>query len=191
MNLNCGKGNAIMKATWILILIVSSALRFETVKAENVTLFLQFTNNQVVRSATITLRSNEVAQLKYAYVDVGISLVVSDGTRLFNLPLWGPFPIVGVPAFAGPASIYVESAPGVLTGTNTNSGICTFFITRLGDQALGNFVPSNAVVIPNDSGGPVQIILESSSDLVTWTAATPGSYGAETDKRFFRVRAQR
>jgi hypothetical protein len=51
--------------------------------------------------------------------------------------------------------------------------------------------PSTAVVIPADQAGPVQIILESSTDLITWTAALPGSYGTSTEKRFFRVRAVR
>jgi len=44
-------------------------------------------------------------------------------------------------------------------------------------RAGDSFTPSNAVVVPDDSGAPVQIILESSTDLVTWTAALPGTYG--------------
>jgi hypothetical protein len=49
--------------------------------------------------------------------------------------------------------------------------------------------PSNAVVVPADATGPVEIVLESSKDLITWTAAEPGFYGATDQKRFFRVRA--
>ncbi|MEO8351716.1 MAG: hypothetical protein ABI680_08290, partial [Chthoniobacteraceae bacterium] len=49
--------------------------------------------------------------------------------------------------------------------------------------------PSNAVVIPADATDPVNIILESSIDLVTWTPALPGAYGGSTARRFFRVRA--
>lgn len=67
------------------------------------------------------------------------------------------------------------------------SGFCTIE-TSTADES---FVPSNAVVVPADSGGPVNIILESSTDLVTWTAALPGTYGVNTTNRFFRVRAQR
>lgn len=48
---------------------------------------------------------------------------------------------------------------------------------------------ANTVVIPEDSSGPVQIVLEQSTDLITWTAANPGTYGATTQKRFFRLRA--
>lgn len=52
-------------------------------------------------------------------------------------------------------------------------------------------IPSNAVVIPADATGPVQIILESSVDLITWNAALPGTYAGSTTNRFFRVRAIR
>lgn len=50
-------------------------------------------------------------------------------------------------------------------------------------------IPSTAVVIPADASGPVQVVLESSSDLVNWTPASPGSYASTETKRFFRVRA--
>lgn len=49
--------------------------------------------------------------------------------------------------------------------------------------------PSTAVVIPSDQEGPVEILMESSSDLITWNAATPGTYGAASTNRFFRLRA--
>jgi hypothetical protein len=50
-------------------------------------------------------------------------------------------------------------------------------------------LPSNTVVIPTDASGPVEIVMESSKDLVNWTRAEPGTYGADTPKRFFRIRA--
>ena len=53
------------------------------------------------------------------------------------------------------------------------------------------FQPSNAVVIPADAGGPVEIIMESSIDMVNWTKAESGTYGTTTEKRFFRIRAVR
>ena len=59
----------------------------------------------------------------------------------------------------------------------------------LNSQSSTNFIPSNAVVIPSDSSGPVQIILESSEDMVNWNSANPGTYGASTNERFFRIRA--
>ena len=55
---------------------------------------------------------------------------------------------------------------------------------------ISNYVPADAIVIPASATGNVQIILESSPDLVNWTAANPGIYGASAGtNRFFRVRA--
>jgi len=57
------------------------------------------------------------------------------------------------------------------------------------NAAAPNLLPSNTVVIPTDASGPVEIVMESSKDLVNWTRAEPGTYGADTPKRFFRIRA--
>jgi hypothetical protein len=55
---------------------------------------------------------------------------------------------------------------------------------------ISNYVPADAIVIPASTTGNVQIILETSPDLVNWTAAEPGTYSANTGtNRFFRVRA--
>ncbi len=55
---------------------------------------------------------------------------------------------------------------------------------------ISNYVPADAIVIPASATGNAQIILESSPDLVNWTAANPGTYGPSTGtNRFFRVRA--
>ena len=86
---------------------------------------------------------------------------------------------LSVGTIAGPASIYVEGGAGFK--------VLTF---RLKDNSsTTETVPTSAVVIPTDATGPVNVILESSTDLVNWTQANPGTYGASTTKRFFRVRA--
>ena len=93
---------------------------------------------------------------------------------LKSLPLAQAFPI------AGPALISV--------GTSTTyTAVLTY---RMKDNTSNTTTtPASAVVIPTDATGPVKIILESSTDLVTWTEANPGTYGASTTKRFYRVRA--
>ena len=80
---------------------------------------------------------------------------------------------------AGPAEIKLEPNPNY-------PNFATFSVTRAGE--LPSVTPSNAVVIPNDAAGNFQVILESSTDMVTWTAATPGTYSGTTQKRFFRTR---
>jgi hypothetical protein len=59
-------------------------------------------------------------------------------------------------------------------------------ITRANSAA--NVLPANAVVIPEDAGGQYQVILESSTDLLNWAVANPGTYGGSTPRRFFRTR---
>ena len=86
---------------------------------------------------------------------------------------------LSVGTIVGPASLVVENSPGFR--------IVTF---RLRDNtSTTTTTPTSAVVIPTDATGPVDVILESSTDLVNWTQANPGTYGASTTKRFFRVRA--
>jgi len=86
-----------------------------------------------------------------------------------------------LPVIAGPAAIFLSDyVPGI-------SSLCTVQITRQANLSI----PSNAVVIPADTNGPVTIVLESSEDLVSWTPANPGTYGTTTQKRFCRVRALR
>lgn len=59
----------------------------------------------------------------------------------------------------------------------------------INDIVVNTSIPSSAVVIPTDASGPVQIILESSQDMINWNAANPGTYGASESDRFYRVRA--
>ena len=84
-------------------------------------------------------------------------------------------------AIAGPKTVVIEVA-------SNQALLCTYKITTATETATAN-VASQAVVIPENATAPVDIILESSTDLVTWTAAVAGSYAPSTSKRFFRVLA--
>ena len=91
-----------------------------------------------------------------------------------------------MPIVAGPATIILSA--GQNFGSSTS--MCT--ISTESNQCVTNqFTPNTGVVIPADSGGPVNIILESSVDLINWIPADPGTYGTTTTNRFFRVRATR
>jgi len=85
-----------------------------------------------------------------------------------------------LPKFLSPVRIEVHS-----NGGQSEKAIVCLKITEVSDTSV---IPTNTVVIPADASGPVEIILESSEDLITWTPASSGSYGASTSKRFFRVR---
>jgi hypothetical protein len=94
----------------------------------------------------------------------------------------------------------VFRGPKTFGSTSTGSG--NFFYTlricdaatyaQVGKGGVGSsMTPAASVVIPSEPAGNTEIILESSTDMVTWTAAQPGIYGSSSTKRFFRVRAQR
>jgi hypothetical protein len=58
-------------------------------------------------------------------------------------------------------------------------------------ESESQYIPSNAVVIPEDATGSVEIIMESSTDLINWAQANPGTYDSSHQRRFFRLRAVR
>ena len=47
-----------------------------------------------------------------------------------------------------------------------------------------------ATVIPENASTNIRVILEQSTDLINWTAASPGVFPPSTAKRFFRVRSE-
>jgi hypothetical protein len=87
--------------------------------------------------------------------------------------------------FAGPARIRAK----VHTSEPSHVGrsvIATVSVVRA--NAVPTITPLNAAVIPSDATGNFSVILESSTDMVTWTPANPGTYSSTIAKRFFRVR---
>jgi hypothetical protein len=87
--------------------------------------------------------------------------------------------------FTGLTNISITPGPGGSTASATFK-IETFSTGNV----VSNYVQADAIVIPSSATGNVQIILESSPDLVNWTAANPGIYGSSAGtNRFFRVRA--
>jgi len=101
-----------------------------------------------------------------------------------------------MPFIIGPATLIltaqaiVSSATG-LAATCKDNIICTISTNQSVQCNTNYFIPNTGVVIPADAGGPVNIILESSVDLINWIPADPGTYGTTTTNRFFRVRATR
>jgi len=141
----------------------------------------------------VRVAANQVAKVVAANLAQNATISLKIGPRTVNYSasqLAQPVPsdplrgTPGPPTVAGPAEIWliVDDIGGVLDP----SFMCVEIRTL--DQ---QFNPSNAVVIPADSAGPVEIVLESSADLLSWTPALPGVYGTSTTNRFFRVRALR
>lgn len=157
--------------------------------ATNLTLVV----GKTMTNAVLNVRAGQLAEILYAklgyiYGYESARVTVSFGEDAFRVEnyygapgnVYGPSTTDRMPAVAGPATI-------TLTGITPQGGYCTIRVTDID----GSFTPSNAVVVPADAAGPVNIILESSVDLITWSAAQPGHYAASTAKRFFRVRAEK
>ena len=86
-----------------------------------------------------------------------------------------------LPTFLGPLEIQVWA--------NTASESKAYAVLKITEPTSDEVIPKNCVVIPADAAGPVEIILESSEDLITWTPTAAGAYGKGRGKRFFRVRS--
>lgn len=128
---------------------------------------------QVFELLTWSAAGNGPNTIRVDGIDVGISISSGDTS---TPPILSPSFVV-----AGPRTVSLV----VLSNTTL---VCSYRLNNSAEVTATN-IPSMSVVIPADATGPVQIMLESSTDLITWTAANPGTYGSSTSKRFFRVRA--
>jgi hypothetical protein len=115
-------------------------------------------------------------------------------------------PSVGALVIDGPAYIYVSQiTPNLLETLNgvsytrilsepiNSPGVSVPYVSikiePIPNLTGPSLLPSNSIVIPDNTIGTVAVFLESSTDLVTWTAALPGDYSNTVSKRFFRIRA--
>jgi hypothetical protein len=131
--------------------------------------------------------SNVVAQVIYTDFNTG-----NNNSSAAYLYVTLPPATTPLNFFAASTPAIVFVGPATMTLTNTRGGSFSAFCTiQTSPASAASFTPSSSVVIPNDGAGPVTIILESSTDLINWTAANPGTYGTTSSNRFFRVRAQR
>jgi hypothetical protein len=100
-------------------------------------------------------------------------------------PTRSPVQTAGL-TIAGPATIRAKATGYADPSYAGRSSLVTVNITRA--NSTSSTAPLNTVVIPEQASGTFNVLLESSTDLITWTAANPGSYGGTTTKRFFRAR---
>jgi hypothetical protein len=167
-----------MKTIALILLIFVSC---STGRAELIRLVA--TNGEPSR--VITVNTNEVAKILQYYANEYAHFFYSmDGIVVTNEASLG---LPKLTIIQGPATIQMRTFNISSPSSQNDLAVAVIELTR----GISEVQMSNTVVIPEDSSGPVQIILESSADLVTWTGATPGTYGTSTQKRFFRLRAVR
>jgi hypothetical protein len=94
-----------------------------------------------------------------------------------------------------PTSEWQASAGGSIDGNTSFSTATAFWryeTTDYGETSTGTgslSVSAASIVVPSNAVGDVDVLLEQSNDMITWTQCLPGTYNASTQKRFFRVRA--
>jgi hypothetical protein len=162
-----------------ILLLLSTSLALES-HAQSIT----YTNLYIpgyLQTASLVVGTGQLAKVVGGNAGYGYNQFnVTVGTNTFS----GAF-LTSLPVVAGPATISVVA----LRDGAISEGFWTIELDNPSQPITST--PSTAVVIPADSGGPVNIVLESSVDLITWNAALPGTYGTSTTNRFFRVRAVR
>jgi hypothetical protein len=149
-------------------------------------------SNETVR---IEVPAGSLFKLEACHSDGSGKASVVNGNR--SCPVFATeFKVAFIP---GPCAVDLCGAPvvkyaGSAYPINETNGVeyvytsgCALFVYELLDNPPSP-QPSTGVVIPSDGAGPVRVILESSSDLVTWSEALPGTYGRTETKRFFRLR---
>ena len=100
----------------------------------------------------------------------------------------------------GPCELYVEASHSnnsiQTSNGNYEYSLLTYYSLEkekvtgsLASNPSANSVSATSVVVPSSAIGDVEVLLEQSNDMITWTQCLPGTYNASTQKRFFRVRA--
>jgi len=101
----------------------------------------------------------------------------------------GPCKVRITPSF-GPKIEWQYGYGNIPVGWTQLEGICEYETTSISSSNLSaQIIPSASVVVPANATGDVDVLLEQSTDMITWTQCLPGTYNASTQKRFFRVRA--
>lgn len=157
---------------------------------------VSFTNRVTLRSgellrhiAAVDTRDNFVGPSLYYYRSVEIEggVAVNDGDSGNVFRPEGSIVAVG-PAVVDVVVRLENNSPDLAKKGAVSVALC---IERRVTVAAPTPIPTTSVVIPTDATGPVEIVLENSADLVNWTSALPGTYGASHTNRFFRLRAIR
>jgi hypothetical protein len=121
----------------------------------------------------------------YTYKEISFG---SDG--FFRDQAKGPCKVRITPAFNLPSG-YLPNGYYGPNRIEQYEGICEYEITSTTTTSSSSIhsISNTAVVVPSNAVGDVDVLLEQSNDMITWTQCLPGTYNASTQKRFFRVRA--
>lgn len=163
----------VMKKLLVLIFALLPAACFAQASVGHHTIILDFSETTEVQ-----IPDGYVAEiLGFKRAGQGTAELTVGGFQLFS-------------GLSGDPERFIVAGPNTLRfRTSATTNLISSYRIFANSRAGIDVVPSTAVVIPTDAEGPVEIILESSLDLISWLPAMPGTYGDVDDHRFFRVRA--
>ena len=88
--------------------------------------------------------------------------------------------VAEVKTICGPCSVSIDK------GTSTISRYISYRIVRASDDSIN---PSNVIVLPADVDGDMQLVFESSNDLLTWDQVYSFTHNSTNQtSKFFRTR---
>lgn len=176
-----------------------------TAHAQTVTLIASG-NQGYNGSQQITVASNQTATVKY-WAFYGQPMQAGSGNRAsaglefeFNdgqtqLPISTNYATLGgiqnpfassLPVITGPCTITLSAYQQINSVWQYVISTATICLSPDTNAVVS---PSGVAVVPTDANGSVNVVMESSQDLLNWSPSYPGMYGAGTTNRFFRVRA--
>jgi hypothetical protein len=181
----------------------------KTLHKTSVAVIVIFLLQASVRAGVLTLLAGESYQLGSNDVAEVLSVLPGNMSLSFSTvpavilvdgkPIGAAFSYANAGFFGG----FAAPQPVVIAGPRTISSLATNSVwyiyslvtLRITDkvsfeQSRSGSCPALTAVIPNDPGS-FNVVMEASSDLITWNPALPGSYGGGGSNRFFRVRIER
>lgn len=198
----------------VLMVITASSFKGTAQPVQYVTLY-SGTNSVGVEYPVQT--NSLVSLVGYDWYDVPtVSGSLPDGTSIHLTPQYRGFVAGGGVAFSAvPTPQLVTGLTNVVVQPaefSRAAGWVTLQITPAGGAKAGSdgtprgpkgskpdhapqpnphaALPADAMVMPSSATGNITVVVESSTDLLNWTAANPGTYRASSaTNRFFRVRA--
>jgi hypothetical protein len=178
-----------MKTTYLILSFLSFAVFSTTAPAQKRMVFLDSANNGY--SAYADIAEGEIATVTI-YGTTGVSSqsflkyksdTVAERNYFIN-PAIGIDPSTrSLPKFPGPCQLRT-----LYQGGGTSHAVL-LVETEQNATTASSSSAKYATVIPENAKTNVSVILEQSTDLVTWSAVVPGDFAPSASKRFFRVRS--
>ncbi len=169
-----------------ILAVILAALSVSTVQAVEY-VSLTPTNSSKTVAATDLVEIVGCSNIRSSGV-LPLTLTFSDGTEV-NVALGG-YRRDGVNSGTAFATTLGQKYTGLTTiRSKASTDVITLKITSASE--INAVTPSSVLVLPENSTGDFDVIIESSSDLVSWLPFFSQTVNSQTARRFFRTRVVR